>query len=334
MTKEEITKIYYKERARIKRLTTYYANRGFDFQDAEILPKIPKKITEGSINKLQKITKETIQLKGIYTDKETLETITGKTYVERQKQNKSKPTPVAQQKQNKPTTYVEQQNNPPLTFVEQQNKTAPTSIEQNKYKPKSTTKNNAKETREKHYKSGKRKKGKGKPPEQATEGIANTYDEMTNKPYSNYSDSDSKWYSENETAYLSEQDENYLNFLQQQVDEINSWSPKSQWSANLQEVKASHRSQLISIFRQAIEKLGKLQVARNISNHISELTEMINKVLYAGSGKDAVRMFDEIHNDLKRLPTILEDRALSVEESQPYTDAMETEEIFDYFDVV
>ena len=87
MTKEEISKSYYKERARIKRLITYYGNRGFDFQNAEILPKIPKKITEGSINKLRKITKEAIQLKGIYTDKETGETITGKTYVELQKLN-------------------------------------------------------------------------------------------------------------------------------------------------------------------------------------------------------------------------------------------------------
>lgn len=290
MTKEETTKSYYKERARIKRLITFYENRGFEFNNVKILPDIPKKITEGSVNRLKRITKETIQRKGIYTSKETGKTITGRTYVKHQKEKK--------------------------------------------YKPKPTSKKKAKETREKYYKSGKRKKGKGKPPEAATEGIANIYDEMSNKPYSSFTESDSKWYSDNETAYLSEQDENYLTYLQQQVDEINSWSPKPVWSANLQQIKASHRSQLISIFRQAIERLGKLQVARNISNHMAELTEMVNKILYAGSGRDAVRMFDEIHNDLKRLPTILEDRALSVEESQPYTDAMETEEIFDYFDAV
>ena len=290
MTKEEINKQYHKERARIKRLVSFYEKRGFEFQNVKILPDIPKKITEGSIRRLQKITKETIQGKGTYTNKETGKTITGKTYIKQQKQKK--------------------------------------------YKPKSTSKKKAKETREKHYKSGKRKKGKGKVPEAATEGIANLYDEMSNKPYSSYTDSDSKWYSDNETAYLSEQDENYLTYFNQQVDEINSWSPKSVWSANLQQIKASHRSQLISIFRKAISRLGKLQVARNIANHMAELTEMVNKILYAGSGKDAIRMFDEIHNDLKRLPNILEDRALSIEESQPYTDAMETEEIFDYFEEI
>lgn len=290
MSKEEIIKSYNKERTRIKRLITFYENRGFNFDNANILPAIPKKITEGSIRNLQKITKETIKSKGTFSPKETSKTTTHST----QTKHKS----------------------------------------QKKYRPKATSEKQAKETIEKHYKSGKRKKGKGKTPEAATEGIATLYDEMSNKPYSTFTESDPKWYGENESAYLTEQDENYLTFLQQQVSAINNWTPKTVWSTNFQEAKASHRSQLISIFKQAIQRLGKLQVARNISNHMAELTEMVNKILYAGSGRDAVRMFDEIHNDLKRLPSILEDRALSIEESQPYTDAMETEEIFDYFDEV
>ena len=278
MTKEEIHKLYYKERARIKRLVSYYEKRGFVFQNAKIIPDIPKKITEGSIRSLQKITKETIQRKGTYINKETGKTITGSTYVTQQSKKK--------------------------------------------YKPKATPKKKEKETRNKYYKKSKKKKGKGKPPSETNETIANLFDEMDRKPYSTHEKEDSYWYDDDD-------DLSYFNHI---IDEINNWSPLPGWSENFAEAKRGHRRELIKVFKTAIQNVGKKQVARNISRHSGVVTEMIQRILYGGSGRDAVRMFDQIHDDLLILPSILEDRVLTQEEAEAYTNVMEEDESYDGFD--
>lgn len=71
-----LKKEYMKQRKRIQSYLSRYRKLGLEFDN--ILPKIPKKITEGSIRRLQKITPQKIQEKAIFIDTETGEVIEGK----------------------------------------------------------------------------------------------------------------------------------------------------------------------------------------------------------------------------------------------------------------
>jgi hypothetical protein len=67
MTKKEALRIeYFRQRKRIQGIKRRYKKQGFEV-DFE-LPKIPKNITQGSINKLEKIKPKQIQEKSIYVD--------------------------------------------------------------------------------------------------------------------------------------------------------------------------------------------------------------------------------------------------------------------------
>ena len=71
-----LKKEYMKQRKRIQSYLSRYKKLGLEFDN--ILPKIPKKITEGSIRRLQKITPQKIQEKARFIDTETGEVIEGK----------------------------------------------------------------------------------------------------------------------------------------------------------------------------------------------------------------------------------------------------------------
>lgn len=79
MTAKEIQAQYNKERGRIKRLKTNLEKQGYIFPNENILPAIPKRVTEGSIRRLQRISQGTVARKGLYVNQETGETITGRT---------------------------------------------------------------------------------------------------------------------------------------------------------------------------------------------------------------------------------------------------------------
>lgn len=71
-----LKKEYMKQRKRIQSYLSRYRKIGLEFDN--VLPKIPKKITEGSIRRLQKITPQKIQEKAIFIDTENGEVIEGK----------------------------------------------------------------------------------------------------------------------------------------------------------------------------------------------------------------------------------------------------------------
>ena len=72
-----LKKEYMKERKRIQSYLSKQRKFGLEFSK-NILPKIPKRITEGSIRRLQKITPQKIQEKAVFVDKDTGEVIEGK----------------------------------------------------------------------------------------------------------------------------------------------------------------------------------------------------------------------------------------------------------------
>lgn len=72
-----LKKEYMKERKRIQSYLSKQRKFGLEFSK-NILPKIPKRITEGSIRRLQKITPQKIQEQAVFVDKDTGEVIEGK----------------------------------------------------------------------------------------------------------------------------------------------------------------------------------------------------------------------------------------------------------------
>ena len=72
-----LKKEYMKERKRIQSYLSKQRKFGLEFSK-NILPKIPKRITEGSIRRLQKITPQKIQQQAVFVDKDTGELIEGK----------------------------------------------------------------------------------------------------------------------------------------------------------------------------------------------------------------------------------------------------------------
>lgn len=72
-----LKKEYMKERKRIQSYLSKQRKFGLEFSK-NILPKIPKRITKGSIRRLQKITPQKIQEQAVFVDKDTGEVIKGK----------------------------------------------------------------------------------------------------------------------------------------------------------------------------------------------------------------------------------------------------------------
>lgn len=81
---------YRRERQRIQRQINRMAKRGYDVP--ELLPKIPKKITEASVHRLKKITTEKLYKESRFIDIETGEILTSKEgqALERSRRKKSK----------------------------------------------------------------------------------------------------------------------------------------------------------------------------------------------------------------------------------------------------
>ena len=110
MTAKEIQAQYNKERGRIKRLKTNLEKQGYIFPNENILPAIPKRVTEGSIRKLQRISQGTVARKGLYVKPETGETITGrtqyaKTHKPKGNKHKTKKTPRKKAKKTRSDYY-------------------------------------------------------------------------------------------------------------------------------------------------------------------------------------------------------------------------------------
>ena len=93
---------YRRERQRIQRQINRMTNRGYDVP--ELLPKIPKKITEASVRRLKKLTTEKLYKESRFIDFETGEILTSKEgqALERSRRKKPKqkvqpppPTPVS-----------------------------------------------------------------------------------------------------------------------------------------------------------------------------------------------------------------------------------------------
>lgn len=90
----DVKQAYRRERQRIQRQINRMTNRGYDVP--ELLPKIPKKITEASVRRLKKITTEKLYKESRFIDIETGEILTSKEGRELESSRRRKPKPKVQ----------------------------------------------------------------------------------------------------------------------------------------------------------------------------------------------------------------------------------------------
>lgn len=87
----EVKQAYRKERQRIQRQINRMAKRGYDVPD--LLPKIPKKITEASVRRLKKLTTEKLYQESRFVDFETGEILTSEEGQKLEKVRRRRPKP-------------------------------------------------------------------------------------------------------------------------------------------------------------------------------------------------------------------------------------------------
>lgn len=87
-SKTPVENEYAKQLRRIKRFIKRAENRGFQF-DESVIPKKPKRVTQASVRKLQRITPEKIYKKGVYAGEDTFgEIIKADRYLKQRKKPK------------------------------------------------------------------------------------------------------------------------------------------------------------------------------------------------------------------------------------------------------
>lgn len=87
----DVKQAYRKERQRIQRQINRMTKRGYDVP--ELLPKIPKKITEASIRRLKKLTTEKLYKESRFIDTETGEILTSEEGQKLEKVRRRRPKP-------------------------------------------------------------------------------------------------------------------------------------------------------------------------------------------------------------------------------------------------
>lgn len=85
----DVKQAYRRERQRIQRQINRMTNRAYDVPD--LLPKIPKKITEASVRRLKRITTEKLYKESRFIDIETGEILTSKEGQELERSRRKKP---------------------------------------------------------------------------------------------------------------------------------------------------------------------------------------------------------------------------------------------------
>ena len=90
----DVKQVYRKERQRIQRQINRMTKRGYDVP--ELLPKIPKKITEASVRRLKKLTTEKLYKESRFIDFETGEILTSEEGQKLEKVRRRRPKPKVQ----------------------------------------------------------------------------------------------------------------------------------------------------------------------------------------------------------------------------------------------
>lgn len=327
-----IERQYAKELRRIKQFIRRTEDRGYTYP-ANIIPPKPKKITLKSVNRLQKITPDTLYHKATYTFPDTGEVISG---TERKYQEVHREAPQRQRKITVPRNRIK------VPIVKTRNN-------ETEYKKQIRRVNNLiNKFKKRGYEFG--------------EDI-NTYDieqlkKITAKslydrsiwhdPISgqtfpgnigrdieNYRKKQAKenrardsYYNNNpdiphEEMGESPADEN-IEIFNTVMDIVDNWSPLPEWKLWFADLKRSDKNILRGMLYGAIYTEGRETVAKRLQRAGYYAIDLANNICYeSGKGQNAAASRDEIQADLAAMAAFLKGGALDVEEARMLSDRME-----------
>lgn len=294
---EELKAEYEKQLRRIKRFVRSATKRGYEFPEHAI-PKHPKVITEASVRKVASVTPDVLYKKATYT-KNTGEKITGlegrkherqQAAVKAAETRATKAGKTYTPKAQKPTTRKVGKSKPRYSpKVKPKTKQKPKGKTKQKQKGK-TAQGSKEKPSEKFYKRGDKKGKKGKR-EQAPERTTVVLDRV-------------------------------LETLENMID---TWSPNSNWTASLTIVKTKDKNIAKNLLRNAIDQLGREQVAKNCESKAEEIIPLLEEILYASGSKEG-NFKDgrtQVNFDIIRFQNMLLGRATTPEENVELVDFME-----------
>lgn len=120
-------------------------------------------------------------------------------------------------------------------------------------------------------------------------------------------------------------------FLNETMNEIMNWQPLSNWTQGLADAKRDDRSRLLRILETAIETEGADNVARRMNEIASEISSLVQEILYASGSKEG-NFKDgrtQVNFDLVRFASLMIGRPLTVDEAKTMAEEAEQMEYDD-----
>lgn len=335
-TKAQLEEEYNKQLRRINNAIKREQNKGHDVSWLQI-PSRPKRITKQSVAKLEKITSRYI--KGNIPDVSSSKEIAIRQNTKPpQAVNYSETFSPSQQKFQEPTELEYESPQQPANMLTDETESV-VSDDSSVKKPKQKSDAEKDAVTVDFYESSDKEKGIAEPPSEAIESIVNLveslegeddwlaaklYEDFSRKSYLDPEQSTSS--SLSSLYYDVPNDESELNSI---LDKLNTWQPSPRWSTNLSNIKERDVQNAKDIVDYAIQLLGTEEVAKNVNDNSSELTEMINEIMYRGSGNDFIKGRDSISRNIVRLYEILTNRTLDFDENAKLLELMERREYYE-----
>ena len=325
MSKKDILKKeYYKNRTRIQRFVRSAEKRGYTFEE-NVLPKIPKRITEGSVRRLEKITPDYLYRKSTYTyTPPTGNTVTITGRQGRNVERESAATKGAITRgHNEVRNLIQRAKRETESFAEKVKEYAKLKEEQERENREKELRREIEETQRK-LDELKSNLDDYEEPEDDFYDYGIYYDEPEiddkREPHERYyAESDYEEGKGNEADEVADG----LVTLRELID---SWTPSANWTESLAAAKEADHRVAKNVLDAAIAELGEQQVVRNVQAHGEELKDLLNHVLYdsgsrEGNFKDGRT---QVNADIKKFQELLLGHTLSQQE------AMKTQELIEY----
>lgn len=292
---------YRKERKRVRDFISRARRKG-EIIPSDVLPPIPKRITQGSINRLKKLTAKALHEKATtYINTVTGEVLPEGSTVVKQRREIKKAKAKAKEKRDLEKELEELKKK--MEKLEKENE----ELKKELKKMKDKEDPEEPEDRGFHGEPGKPEE----PEDQGFHGEPGKPEEPTDEPV----DIDTKVY---ETI----------------IDYIDQWEPLSDWSPSLAAAKEDDVNVLRSILDGAIQSEGFDTVMKRLNGHAAEVADLTERILYAyGPGESYDAGVAMVQECLTRFTEILYGGMVDSERAREIVDSAEERRNADWWDV-
>ena len=314
----ELNREYHKLRRNLLKQRRYYINKGIDIPQ-NIIPSIPKKITEASVRKLQSIIinpeqrKRTKEYNKLLQQYEQKLTVASRLYSDKQHKGKD---------------YGEIPEQLGNIKIVSPRKASKKNIEELKHEIKKTNIYVKRETanfnkRHNVPKPPKKEKPVKKPTKEPTpidpysDDFWEDWEEGPPRDWTEYDEEIAKNLPKEEDILADNLEETLIDFgLYDTVEkELLNWEPLEWWTPAFARKKEIDKDTALGIFLGAVDRDGKKTVAKRINEYGPEIIELVMSICFDSDKQDMIRFKTNLFSH------IVNDRSISFEENMRYTEA-------------